>query len=729
MGRSPGQTVRVDDRSGYVPAEPDVLGAMAIVCERGPIGEARRVDSWPEFQRLYGNHVSGYIGTRCAQRALEGGCALLISRVVHYADLTDASTKASASASVTVPDRSSTATKGRATGTSTFPVRLTDGQTLVVSVSGGGDQTATFNGYATRLVASGGTYASVTSGHALVLVVNGVQRTVTFTSEGSASDFAATINSGIPGIFADVASGNLRIRTDKQGTGASLTVHSSSAADVLTSLGFTSGQAGASLGTSNVADIDAVTAAEFETIVEDAVTGVAAGVDGDGHPYIETTATGGSVSVQVKSGGTARTAFGFDTTAHSGSAVSSIDSLTFVASSDGAWAHAYRVVVDDAQSDPANRFRVRITKASTGEVLETHDGLSMTSTDPRYVVNVLRDESAYFTATDEASETTAPDNRPAAGTYTPAGGDNGLTSLSDEDYLGAQETRTGLYAFRDMSSFRLVSAPGVTSHAFHVDATAWAAALTEVRYVGTIPYAITTVANAKAFRRRVSPYATGTAINSAYGVLYAGWHRIRDARTREDVWLPAEGEVYAAMGAAAKAGGLWLALAGENRAKLSKDVLELRVKPGIDDLESMRQAGVNPFYFDDLAGFVIEGQTTLQRDASQLDRLNACLLTDVISENIRAAIRPARWEPNDELTWHAMRTKGEAYMRALAAKRGTFETDDRGHAEWRVVCDSTNNSPGERALRRVHYDVYYTPVGAVEEQKIDLVVLPPGATA
>ena len=727
MARSAGQAVRIEDRSGFIPVKPTALGAMALVTERGPIGEARRVENWPEFQRLYGDHVTGYIGTYAAKRALEGGCALFISRVVHYTDITDGSTKQSAAAAVTVADRSTTLGSGRSTGTGAFPYRLANGDTLVVSIDGGGDLTATFAGFARRLTGSGGTHSAVTAGVALVLTVNGINRTVAFAgTENSATLFALAINAGIPGVYADVSSGNVRITTDKQGTGAALVVHASSDAAVLTSLGFTSGQVAGSLGSSNVADIEAVTASEFSSVVETAVTGSTAGADSSGRPFIQSDATGPSSTVIVRAGSTADDEFGFDNVSHAGSAGSAVNTLTFTAASDGTWAHAYRIVVDAPSGDTATRFRIRVTLAATGETIETHDNLSMTSTDPRYVVNVLRDESLYFRATDLASVTAAPANRPAAATYTPASGANGLGSLAYADYLGATETATGFYAFRNLADFRLVSAPGITDHDFHVAATAWAAALTECRYIGTIPYAITTVANAKAFRRRESPYATGTAIDSSYGVLYAGWHKVRDPRTRMELWLPAEGEVYAALGAATKDGGVWLAPAGEAHGKLSSEVLELRVKPGIDDLEGMRGAGVNPFYLDPTYGHMIEGQTTLQRSASSLDRLNVCLLIDYVSEQVRVGNQPQRWEPNDDVLWRKMRGKTEKFVNALANKRGTFERDAQGQPRVRVVCDVSNNPPSEVAARNTHIDVYMVPQLTSEEQKIGIVVLSPG---
>lgn len=249
-------------------------------------------------------------------------------------------------------------TSGRSTGSATFPVRLSHGLTLVVSIDGEADDTATFDGYARRLTGVGGGHLA-TDGLSLVLVVNGITRTVTFgATEDTPAEYAATINAGVPGVYADVATGQVRITTDRKGSGASLVVDPTTAADVLTALGFTSGQVAASLGSSNVSDIEAVTAAEFETIVEAAVSGCAAGADADNHPFIASLDTDTDSSVRVQASSTAETLFGFDTITHTGTAgsgstagVGTINTGTAGSTPTGLWAaiggaHYDRIIVD-----------------------------------------------------------------------------------------------------------------------------------------------------------------------------------------------------------------------------------------------------------------------------------------------------------------------------------------------------------------------------------------------
>lgn len=726
MGAIAGQSNNIVDKSAFIPLPQRGLAAVVVVTERGPIGEYRRVSSWEEFGRTYGGFLGGRVEAHCVKRALDAGCHLLVSRTVHFSDVTDPTTKTSAAALVNVPDRSTTPGHGRSTGTATFPLRLTHASTLVVAIDGGSNQTATFNGYAARFTGTGATFAAVTASHVLVLVVKGVQRTVTFTgSENSLATFRNAIDTQCPGIYTEDSGGQLRVTTDQKGSGATLTVHASSSADVLTSLGLASGD-GAPIGSSNVVDLDAVTAAEFETIVEGAVTGCSAGADGSNNPYVESTSTGVGSTVLIHSSSTLDTVLGFDNSSHAGAATSSVNTLRLTAASDGTWAHAISAVIDTSPVDPTNRFRVRIY-ASTGRLLETHDGLAMSSGDARYVVNVLRNESQYLRATDLASATAAPNNQPLAGTYTPSGGNNGLTSLADTDFTGGSSSagRTGLRVFDTTNGFRLVAMPGITGQDAVANAIAWCAARKDCAFVGSVPSSITSKQAAIAWRRREAPYATGTAHDSCFGALYAGWHYVTDPVTGAELLIPIDGELLATHARCCKVSGPWYPHAGPELGVLSAaDVRRLAFDISDAEVLEMRAAGVNPVQKTEKFGYVILGETTLQRTESKLTRLHAVSLVTQIFEDVNAGIARYMFQPNDDVLWATVSDQVGGYMERVAKKRGSIARDRTTKApRYRVVCDASNNTGAAGTTRNTYVDIYLVPQDASEEQQITAVVL------
>lgn len=716
-----GQSLEVIDATAFIPTDPKARGAMVLVAQRGPIGEARRVSSWPEFERVYGGHVPGYVGSWCAKRALENGCILDVSRVVHLATPTDLSTRTSAAAEIAVPDRAPVAGVASVVGTGTFPARLAPGQTLVVSVSGGGDLTATFRATPAEVLGAGATYAAVTAGYRLRLLLGGVARDVAFGgAENTQAAFLAAINAAVPGLFARDDGGEVELVTDQRGSSAALSVLGTTDADVLASLGLSVG-AGTNAGPNNVADIEAVTLLEYSSIVETAVAGVDADADADDHPRLRTSATGLAASVRVQNTSTAL-AFGFDNVVHAGTNSVAVPTLRLFGASDGTWAHDARLVIDDDPREPATRFRLRVLNVAGQELQPEFAGLSMDPGDPAYVVTALSEGESLFLAEDMESAATAPADRPLAGTYTPAGGNDGLSGLTAADWLGTAEARNGVHALDVVRGFRLVTTPGMTDHTVQQAIDAWAVARLDCRYAGSVPLTVTTPSGAVAYRRRTAPFASGTATDSAGSSLYAGWHEILNPATRAPLWVPIDGELFAALARGAKADGIWSAPAGPNRAKLDRGVRRPRIRLSDANMRALADAGVNAVFYDEAAsGLVIEGQKTLQVAASALDRLNVGLLTDFIGESLLVNIRVDRYEPNDSALWRGLRNKADRFLEALAAKRGAVSS-------FRIVCDDSINTPDVVASKRTRVHAFFVPVETSEEQAVRLVVSPQGTS-
>jgi len=195
------------------------------------------------------------------------------------------------------------------------PWALANNDTLVVAFNAGGDQTFTIQAAAATKTGSGATYAAVTAGHTLTLTLSGTQYVVTFTgSESTQGTFHATINAVISaGGNASNSAGQTRLTTAIKGSSASGTVDAGDS-DVLASLGLTVGSF--TTGTNNVANVAAVTAAEWVTIMSAITNGT---VEDDGGALRFTSATtGSSGTVQVKSSSTADDEMGFDNTSHAG---------------------------------------------------------------------------------------------------------------------------------------------------------------------------------------------------------------------------------------------------------------------------------------------------------------------------------------------------------------------------------------------------------------------------
>lgn len=202
------------------------------------------------------------------------------------------------------------ATFGLLTAANAAPYDLEPAETIVVEIDGGGGQTVTYNATRAARLGSSGTFPTgFSGGETLSLKIDGGStQIITFTSgDSSLADVVITINSlPLVGGFVQDTGGELEILSDSRGSGSSVEVVGGTA---VATLGHTTGT---SLGSGNVVDIDAVTAAEIVAQLTAQLTGETAVVDGAGFPTVATATPGTAGSVEV-TGGTANTTVGFPT--------------------------------------------------------------------------------------------------------------------------------------------------------------------------------------------------------------------------------------------------------------------------------------------------------------------------------------------------------------------------------------------------------------------------------
>jgi phage tail sheath protein FI len=107
-----------------------------------------------------------------------------------------------------------------------------------------------------------------------------------------------------------------------------------------------------------------------------------------------------------------------------------------------------------------------------GIIKERFSNVSMTDSDARYVEKVINDVdsgSDYVKVTDVDAAVPSPLDLPATGTFGPlTGGNDGLTSLADTDFIGGESTNgsTGFRAL-DTVDIDVLIAPGKATSAIH----------------------------------------------------------------------------------------------------------------------------------------------------------------------------------------------------------------------------------------------------------------------
>jgi hypothetical protein len=512
--------VEEEPRVRGIPSAPTSVAAAVGVTERGPIGTPVLCQSFEEYESNFGGFTRDANVALAAMGFFEnGGQQLWCVRTVHYADVADRATATSVRGFgyLTSPGGP---TPAHVTGTTPAPFALSDGAKLVVAVAGGADQEAVVKAAPASVAAGGPGPFALSDGQALnVRIDGGPAQRVTLAiadfasiSAATSAELAATLNAGLDGAKAIVDKGVVHIVSDTHGTSSRLEVVGGTAN---AAFGFPTGP---TLGTGNVANARAVTADEVKAIAEGAIAGIKVSTAPGGFLDFRSDATGPTAQLQVRA--TTDAALGLDTAAHVGTASGAAKALRVEGKDPGAYANAIEVEVRAPTS--GEKGAVDLAVVDDGVYREIFPSVSMTPGAVRYVETVINDVtngSALIRVVDQL----LPGAPSLALQIVPlAGGDDGLTGLTDADFIGSPVGRTGLHALDRVIDVAVLMVPGRATPAVHAAMLSYC----EVERGGTMLAVLDSPAGMGA--ADIVTYVESTAHlleSSEFGALY--WPRVK----------------------------------------------------------------------------------------------------------------------------------------------------------------------------------------------------------
>jgi len=281
------------------------------------------------------------------------------------------------------------------------------------------------------------------------------------------------------------------------------------------------------------------------------------------------------------------------------------------------------------------------------------------------------------------------------GTYDLAGGTNGVPTWDAgvaTVIVGGTEIdggKTGIEALDDPVlnvSIGLAPGPGVGNLQNVQNALITVAErTTDFLALLSPPYAVGTVGDAINWSNGFSTERTA-ALNSSYGALYWPWVKVFQTFDQKDRWLAPE--IYGArqITYTDSVSDPWFAPAGFVRGRLTKPTdVEVILNQG--DRDSMYSGGncLNPIVNFPQNGIAIFGQRTAQRQPTALDRINVRRMMIYIKKQILASTQRLVFEPNDPLTWERVEQLINPMLDDISNRRGI--------TEFKVICDSSTNTP------------------------------------
>lgn len=336
---------------------------------RGPTDELGFVTSFSEFGRLFG---TGFPDTFLEDALFlyfqNGGARAFIGRVAG---------SGAAEATVNAPALEGAPSAAVIVGSNAEPFNLEPGDTIEISVDGGGAQIFTFAATAAALAAAGAAVPTPGGADTLVVDIDGTGlQTVAFAgTESTVALIVQAINTQLTGASVIDIAGTITITSDTRGLGSSVAIDASSTAGGLTATGFTGGQNTA--GTGNVQDIDAVTTAEVLALLA-TLTDATATAD-VGRIKLTHDTAGVASTLEVT---TAAAAFGFPAGVVTGATAVGVDMLQINALNVGSWGNGitatserWRALTTASLSASDTTVVVNdVTKVELGDIIVISDG-------------------------------------------------------------------------------------------------------------------------------------------------------------------------------------------------------------------------------------------------------------------------------------------------------------------------------------------------------------------
>ena len=208
-----------------------------------------------------------------------------------------------------------------------------------------------------------------------------------------------------------------------------------------------------------------------------------------------------------------------------------------------------------------------------------------------------------------------------------------------------------------------------------------------------------------------------TTNKSTYVVVDSGWKYQYDKYNDKYRWVPLNADIAGLCARTDETRDPWFSPAGSQRGAI-KNIVKLGFNPSKTDRDTLYKAGINPVVTFPGEGTILFGDKTFSAKVSAFDRINVRRLFIVLEKAISAAARASLFEFNDEFTRAQFVNLVEPFLRTVKGRRGIYD--------FRVVCDTTNNTPDIIDSNQFIGDIYIKPARSINYIQLNFVAVRTG---
>ncbi|QQG32075.1 tail sheath [Citrobacter phage CkP1] len=207
-------------------------------------------------------------------------------------------------------------------------------------------------------------------------------------------------------------------------------------------------------------------------------------------------------------------------------------------------------------------------------------------------------------------------------------------------------------------------------------------------------------------------------ISSTYSFIDGNYKYQYDKYNDVNRWVPLAADMAGLCARTDNIAQPWMSPAGYNRGQIL-NVIKLAIEARKSQRDRLYQEAVNPVTGTGGEGFVLFGDKTATKVPTPFDRVNVRRLFNMLKTNIGNASKYRLFEMNDNFTRSSFRMETSQYLQGIKALGGVYE--------YRVVCDTTNNTPSVIDRNEFVASFYVKPARSINYITLNFVATATGA--
>ena len=364
---------------------------------------------------------------------------------------------------------------------------------------------------------------------------------------------------------------------------------------------------------------------------------------------------------------------------------------------------------------------------TAGEVLEIYDSVSKGSDaktaqgDTNYYVDVLYNQSEYIYWMDHVATGSNWGSAVAGITFTALSAPftRSLVSGADGSAVSTAELKTAYEKYNDADTVDVNLIIAGKGNATHIDNLITIAENRKDAIVFVSPERadVVNVTNSTTQTTNVKGFFDSIR-SSSYAVFDSGYKYTYDKYNDVFRYVPLNGDVAGLAARTDLIADSWFSPAGFNRGVI-RGAVKLSYNPTQGQRDELYRARVNPVVTLPGQGTLLFGDKTGLSTPSAFDRINVRRLFITLEKAISTASKFQLFEFNDEFTRAQFRNIVEPFLRDVQGRRGV--------TDFRVVCDSSNNTANVIDSNEFRADIFVKPNRSINFIQLQFVATRSGA--